>query len=81
MQNAGHHIVHTEALDDLRRLLTRAAWLECKLHSYGVGSVVADFRSPPPNLPAAHTHHLATKLPLHVVIGIVDMVMGISTNA
>ena len=45
MQNAGHHLVHIQRLQELRQLLMRPAWLECKLHSYGVASVVADFRS------------------------------------
>lgn len=44
MQNVGHHLVHIQRLQDLRQLLLRPAWLECKLHSYGVASVVADFR-------------------------------------
>lgn len=45
MQNAGHHLVHGQQLPELKKLLTRPAWLECKLISYGVASVVADFRS------------------------------------
>lgn len=44
MQNAGHHLVHIPRLVELRQLLMRPAWLEAKLHSYGVASVVADFR-------------------------------------
>ena len=44
MQNAGHHLVHAQQLPALRELLMRPAWLECKLVSYGVASVVADFR-------------------------------------
>ena len=44
MQNAGHHLVAAKHMRDLKKLLTNAAWLESKLHSYGVASVVADYR-------------------------------------
>ena len=44
MQNVCHHLVHTHSMRELRQLLMRPAWLECKLHSYGMASVVADFR-------------------------------------
>lgn len=44
MQNAGHHLVHAQDLGQLKALLMRSAWLESKLISYGVASVVADFR-------------------------------------
>ncbi len=44
MQNAGHHLVHAQDLAQLKALLMRSAWLESKLISYGVASVVADFR-------------------------------------
>ena len=44
MQNAGHHLVHAQDLAQLKALLMRSAWLEFKLTSYGVASVVADFR-------------------------------------
>lgn len=44
MQNAGHHLVHAHQLSELKGVLMRTAWLECKLISYGVASVVADFR-------------------------------------
>ncbi|KAK9810336.1 hypothetical protein WJX72_008917 [[Myrmecia] bisecta] len=44
MQNVGHHLVGAERLKDLKALLISPHWLEHKLHSYGVASVVADFR-------------------------------------
>ena len=44
MQNVGHHLVTARRFRDLKTLLTNAAWLESKLHSYGVASVVADYR-------------------------------------
>ena len=44
MQNVGHHLVTAKRFRDLKTLLTNAAWLESKLHSYGVASVVADYR-------------------------------------
>lgn len=44
MQNVGHHLVTAKRFRDLKTLLTNVAWLECKLHSYGVASVVADYR-------------------------------------
>lgn len=44
MQNVGHHLVTAKRFRDLKGLLTNAAWLESKLHSYGVASVVADYR-------------------------------------
>lgn len=44
MQNVGHHLVAAKHTRDLKKLLTNAAWLESKLHSYGVASVVADYR-------------------------------------
>ena len=44
MQNVGHHLVAAKRFRDLKSLLTNAAWLESKLHSYGVASVVADYR-------------------------------------
>ena len=44
MQNVGHHLVTAKRFRDLKRLLTNAAWLESKLHNYGVASVVADYR-------------------------------------
>ncbi|KAA6423724.1 MAG: hypothetical protein FRX49_06295 [Trebouxia sp. A1-2] len=44
MQNIGHHLVAAKHMRDLKKLLTNAAWLESKLHSYGVASVVADYR-------------------------------------
>ena len=60
MQNAGHHLLHTKQLDGLKELLMRPAWLECKLHSYGVASVVADFRQvlvPEQFISVAHGQH------------------------
>ena len=51
MQNVGHHLVMAKRFQDLKRLLTNAAWLESKLHSYGVASVVADYRRSAQNLP------------------------------
>lgn len=44
MQNVGHHLVVAKRFQDLKRLLTNTTWLESKLHSYGVASVVADYR-------------------------------------
>lgn len=44
MQNAGHHLVGAKRLWDLKKLISSPTWLETKLHSYGVASVVADFR-------------------------------------
>ena len=44
MQNVGHHLVTAKHFRDLKKLLINAAWLESKLHSYGVASVVADYR-------------------------------------
>lgn len=44
MQNVGHHLATAKRFRDLKTLLTNAAWLEGKLHSYGVASVVADYR-------------------------------------
>ena len=44
MQNVGHHLVAAKRLGHLKKLLTNPAWLESKLHSYGVASVVADYR-------------------------------------
>ncbi|KAL3139891.1 hypothetical protein ABBQ38_004185 [Trebouxia sp. C0009 RCD-2024] len=44
MQNVGHHLVAAKRFRGLKALLTNAAWLESKLHSYGVASVVADYR-------------------------------------
>lgn len=44
MQNVGHHLIAAKRFRDLEKLLTNAAWLESKLHSYGVASVVADYR-------------------------------------
>ena len=44
MQNVGHHLATAKRFRDLKTLLTNAAWLESKLHSYGVASVVADYR-------------------------------------
>lgn len=44
VQNVGHHLVGAKHTRDLKKLLTTAAWLESKLHSYGVASVVADYR-------------------------------------
>ena len=44
MQNVGHHLIAAKRFRDLEKLLTNAAWLEGKLHSYGVASVVADYR-------------------------------------
>ncbi len=44
MQNVGHHLVAAKHLRGLKKLLTNTAWLESKLHSYGVASVVADYR-------------------------------------
>lgn len=44
MQNVGHHLITAKRFRDLEKLLTNAAWLESKLHSYGVASVVADYR-------------------------------------
>ena len=44
LQNVGHHLVTAKHFRELRKLLTNAAWLESKLHSYGVASVVADYR-------------------------------------
>ena len=52
MQNAGHHLLHAQDLAQLKSLLMRSAWLESKLISYGVASVVADFRyTAAPQLP------------------------------
>lgn len=31
-------------LDQLRRLVMNPGWLEAKLHAYGIGAVVRDFR-------------------------------------
>jgi hypothetical protein len=39
-----HHLVGARRLGQLRDLLTSPAWLEVKLHLYGVGPVVDDFR-------------------------------------
>lgn len=44
LQNVGYHLFHSERLDDLRILLMEPCWLEAKLHAYGVGAVVSDFR-------------------------------------
>ena len=44
MQNAGHHLVGAKRIWDLKKLISSPTWLETKLHSYGVASVVADFR-------------------------------------
>lgn len=48
LQNVGHHLVVAKRFQELKRLLTNAAWLESKLHSYGVASVVADYRRSTP---------------------------------
>lgn len=40
----GHHLVGAARLSDMRQLLVNPAWLEEKLHAYGVAAVVADFR-------------------------------------
>ncbi|KAI8464029.1 MAG: hypothetical protein J3K34DRAFT_380636, partial [Monoraphidium minutum] len=44
MLAVAHHLVGAGRLDDLRALLTSPAWLEAKLHLYGVAPVVDDFR-------------------------------------
>ena len=44
VQNVGYHLEVAKRFQDLKKLLTDAAWLETKLHSYGVASVVADYR-------------------------------------
>lgn len=40
----GHHLVGAKQLTDLRQLLMDPAWLEQKLHAFGVASIVADYR-------------------------------------
>ncbi|GLI67543.1 hypothetical protein VaNZ11_011767 [Volvox africanus] len=44
IQALSHHLVGSGQLDSLRRLLMNPGWLEAKLHAYGVGAVVRDFR-------------------------------------
>ncbi|KAG2488814.1 hypothetical protein HYH03_012613 [Edaphochlamys debaryana] len=44
VQALSHHLVGCGRLDALRRLLMNPVWLEAKLHAYGVGAVVRDFR-------------------------------------
>jgi hypothetical protein len=39
-----HHLVGGERLTELHDLLAEPAWLEAKLHAYGVAPVVQDFR-------------------------------------
>ncbi|GIM13509.1 hypothetical protein Vretimale_16605 [Volvox reticuliferus] len=44
IQALSHHLIGSGQLDSLRRLLMNPGWLEAKLHAYGVGAVVRDFR-------------------------------------
>ena len=44
LQAVGHHLVAAGASSELQGLLCDPIWLEHKLHSYGVASIVADFR-------------------------------------
>ncbi|GFR44231.1 hypothetical protein Agub_g5422 [Astrephomene gubernaculifera] len=44
IQALSHHLVGAGRLDSLRQLLMNPGWLEAKLHAYGVGAVVRDFR-------------------------------------
>ncbi|KAG2433079.1 hypothetical protein HYH02_012783 [Chlamydomonas schloesseri] len=44
IQALSHHLVGSGRLEALRRLLMNPGWLEAKLHAYGVGAVVRDFR-------------------------------------
>ncbi len=43
-QALSHHLMGAGRLDQLRRLLMNPGWLEAKLHAYGIGAVVRDFR-------------------------------------
>lgn len=43
-QALSHHLVGCGQLEGLQRLLMDPGWLEAKLHAYGTGAVVADFR-------------------------------------
>jgi hypothetical protein len=43
-QALSHHLVGVGRLPRLRQLLMNPSWLEAKLHAYGVGAVVRDFR-------------------------------------
>ncbi|KAG2499245.1 hypothetical protein HYH03_002824 [Edaphochlamys debaryana] len=44
VQALSHHLVGTGRATELRELLSDPAWLEAKLHAYGAGAVVRDFR-------------------------------------
>ncbi|KXZ46882.1 hypothetical protein GPECTOR_39g376 [Gonium pectorale] len=44
IQALSHHLVGAGRLADLKSLLMNPGWLEAKLHAYGVGAVVRDFR-------------------------------------
>ncbi|KAG1672914.1 hypothetical protein FOA52_012359 [Chlamydomonas sp. UWO 241] len=44
MQNVAHHLVVTDRLDELAELLMEPAWIEAKLHAYGISAIVQDFR-------------------------------------
>ena len=44
LQAVGYHAMAAGRLFALERLLCNPIWLEHKLHSYGVASIVADFR-------------------------------------
>jgi hypothetical protein len=39
-----HHLLGAGRLGQLRELLINPAWLEVKLHCYGVAALVEDFR-------------------------------------
>lgn len=39
-----HHLLGAGRLQELRELLVNPAWLEVKLHCYGVAALVEDFR-------------------------------------
>lgn len=44
MQHMTHHLIGAGRIRALRSLLAEPLWLEIKLHSYGLASVVSDFR-------------------------------------
>lgn len=44
VQALSHHLMGAGRLDQLRRLVMNPGWLEAKLHAYGIGAVVRDFR-------------------------------------
>mmetsp|Transcript_31108 Transcript_31108/g.92637 ORF Transcript_31108/g.92637 Transcript_31108/m.92637 type:complete len:845 (-) Transcript_31108:23-2557(-) len=39
-----YHLINAERVGEIGALLTHPAWLEAKLHAYGMADVVADFR-------------------------------------